>query len=169
MSDNQVVEAVLGAEGEKRELRRWLLLFVVWLGVIGPLYSLALNGFFAMRWQAMYPEAASYYASWNFWWFVAARECWRMVAALLMTVRRSASAVWFAILILWLTGPALVTGTWLQSGSVIMPGALIRSSAIAAAATLYLLRSPQVRSVYAFHLPNLDAVAALLGRKQTQY
>src|SRR5438270_86270 len=56
--------------------------------------------------------------------------------------------VWFDILILWLSGPALVTGTWLLFGHIVMPGALIRSSAIAAAATLYLARSRQVQTIY---------------------
>jgi hypothetical protein len=133
-----------------RELRGWLLLFVLWLGAIGPLYSLALNGFFAARWSAMYPAAAGYYASWSFWWFIAAREGSRMLAAAVLAVRRSPGAVWFAVLALWLSGPMLVTGAWLMSGHVIMPSALLRSTAIAAAATLYLLRSTRVRTVYRF-------------------
>jgi hypothetical protein len=146
MNGHEIVDA---PAPDKRELSGWLLLFVLWLGVIGPIYSLALNGFFAMRWQAMYPQGAGYYGSWHFWWFIAAREASRMMAAVMMLTKRSADAVWFAILILWLTGPALVTGTWLLSGQVIMPSALVRSGAIAAAATLYLLRSAQVRRVYA--------------------
>ena len=152
---NENAEERVSTVGGKRELRGWLLLFVAWLGVIGPIYSVALNGFFAMRWSSMYPGAGSYYASWHFWWFVAAREASRVVAALVMTARRSADAVWFAILILWSSGPALVTGTWLLSSTIIMPGALVRSSAVAAAATLYLLRSRQVRRVYRIQRPSL--------------
>lgn len=150
MIDTQMTEAMPKIGDGKYELRGWLFLFVLWLGVIGPIYSLALNGFFAMRWRAMYPEAGSYYASWSFWWFVAARESSRMLAATVLLARRSANAVWFTIVVLWLSGPALVTGTWLLTGTMVMPGALVRSTAIAAAATLYLLRSEQVRSTYGF-------------------
>ena len=143
----------VGCEAEKRQLSGWLLLFVVWLGAIGPIYSLLLNGFFVMRWQSMYPEAASYYHSWHFWWFIAARVASRIAAALVMVTRRTADAVWFAILTLWFTGPGLVTATWLLSGPVIIPSALARSGAIAVAAILYLLRSGQVRTVYAMQAP----------------
>lgn len=153
MADTEIVEVPTDVAKEQRELRGWLLLFVAWLGVIGPLYSLGLNGFFALRWKTIYPEATSYYASWSFWWFVAAREASRMVAAIVMVARRSADAIWFAILMLWLSGPVLVTVAWLQFGTVVMPGAFIRSGAIAAAATLYLLRSKHVRTVYGFEGP----------------
>jgi hypothetical protein len=150
MIDTQMTEAMPEIGDGKYVLPGWLFLFVLWLGVIGPIYSLGLNGFFAMRWRTMYPEAGSYYVSWSFWWFVAARECSRMLAATVLLARRSTSAVWFTIVVLWLSGPALVTGAWLLSGAVVMPGALVRSTAIAAAATLYLLRSEQVRSTYGF-------------------
>jgi hypothetical protein len=140
-------------------LRGLLLLFVIWLGIVGPIYSLALNGYFAFRWGAMYPGAVSYYWSWHFWWFIAARELTRIVAAAGMLVRRSADAVWFAILMLWLSGPALVMGTWLLFGDIVMPGALIRSTAIAAAATLYLARSKQVRTIYRLKAAKLRALA----------
>lgn len=167
MNTNEIVEPSVGVEAGKRELSGWLLLFVVWLGVIGPVYSLLLNGFFVIRWQSMYPEAASYYTSWHFWWFIAAREAGRISAAMLMTIRRSADAVWSAILLLWFTGPGLVTGAWLLSDPVIMPSALVRSSAIAAAATLYLLRSAQVRTVYAMHAANRTVFAPVMGRHPT--
>ncbi|GAA3890113.1 hypothetical protein GCM10022276_06440 [Sphingomonas limnosediminicola] len=147
MTDAQTSEAPRDASEGSPALKGSLLLFIVWLGLVGPVYSVALNGFFAVRWAAMYPEAGSYYVTWHFWWFVAAREASRIIAALAL-VRRSAAAVWFTILVLWVSGPALVTGTWLLSGPVIMPGALVRSTAIAAAATLYLLRSGRVRTVY---------------------
>lgn len=148
MAVDDIAEPTVDTQDEKRALRGWPLLFVVWLGVIGPIYSLALNGFFTMRWGAMYPGAVSYYASWHFWWFVAAREFSRMLAAVTMLVRRSARAVWFAMLVLWLSGPTLVAGTWLLFGNIVMPAALIRSTAVAAAATLYLMRSAEVRAIY---------------------
>ena len=163
---DEMVEAPAERIEGERELRGWLLLFVIWLGIIGPIYSAGLNGYFALRWQAMYPEAASYYASWTFWWFVAAREASRMVAAIVMVARRSADAIFFAILTLWLSGPALVAGAWLLFGTVVMPGALIRSGAIAAAATLYLLRSKQVRTVYGFEAPPYDDAASAMKREQ---
>jgi hypothetical protein len=166
MIDCEIIEAPANGTRAQRELHGWLLLFVTWLGVIGPIYSVGLNGFFALRWQAMYPEATSYFTSWDFWWFIAAREVSRMVAAIVMVARRSAEAVWFAILVLWFSGPVLVTGAWLQFGTVVMPAALVRSGAIAAAATLYLLRSRQVRTVYRFKTPRLDADACAIGREQ---
>lgn len=153
----QTVQTPHGADSGG-EIGGWLLLFILWLGVIGPLYSLGLNGFFVMRWRAMYPEAAGYYVSWNFWCFIAAREGSRMLAATVMVARRSADAVWFAVFVMWLSGPVLVTGTWLLSETVIMPSALVRSTAIAAAATIYLLRSERVRAIYRFSLaPDLPA------------
>ena len=148
MNNHAMVEPTTGHLEDERALRGLLLVFVIWLGIAGPIYSLALNGYFAIRWGAMYPGAVSYYWSWHFWWFIAARELTRMVAAVGMLVRRAADAVWFAIFIVWSSGPALVTGTWLLFGDIVMPGALIRSSAIAAAATLYLARSKQVRTIY---------------------
>jgi hypothetical protein len=148
MDPDDIVATFVDARDEKRALRGLPLLFVVWLGFIGPIFSLVLNGFFTMRWGTMYPAAVSYYASWHFWWFIAARELSRMLAAATMFVRRSADAVWFAILVLWLSGPTLVTVTWLLFGNIVMPAALVRSTAIAAAATLYLTRSGRVRAIY---------------------
>jgi hypothetical protein len=167
MIDAQTAEALPDTAESKHELRGSLFLFVLWLGVIGPIYSFGLNGFFAMRWTTMYPAAGSYYASWDFWAFVAAREVSRVLAAIVMMVRRSADAVWFAILVLWLSGPALVTGAWLLSGAVIVPGALVRSSAVAAAATIYLLRSRHVRAVYAIQAPGLGAAVSAIRLKLT--
>lgn len=81
-----------------------------------------------------------------------------MLAATVMVARRSADAVWFAVFVMWLSGPVLVTGTWLLSETVIMPSALVRSTAIAAASTIYLLRSERVRAIYRFSLaPDLPA------------
>jgi hypothetical protein len=166
MNGTEIIEEPVDMERGEPALSGWLLLFVVWLGLVGPLYSLALNGYFVMQWQRIYPEAGAYYGSWHFWWFIAAREAFRIGAALAMTIRRSADAVWFAILVLWFTGPCLATATWLLSGPVIMPSALVRSSAIAAAATLFLLRSRQVRAVYAMQ-PKLRMLGLAIGPDQT--
>jgi len=160
MINRDIVEAPAdGVEGP-RQLRGWLMLFVAWLGLIGPIYSVGLNGFFALRWQAMNPETTSYFTSWSFWWFIVAREGARMIAATVMVVRRSADAIWFAILMLWLSGPLLVTVAWVLDGTIVMPSALVRSGAIAAAATLYLLRSRQVRAVYRFEALKPDTAAS---------
>ena len=156
MECDETVEPGMGDQESKRELRGWPLLFVLWLGVVGPIYSLALNGFFAVRWGAMYPGGAYYYASWHFWWFIAARELSRIAAATTMLFWRSTYSVWIAISVLWLSGPTLVTATWLMAGYVAMPGALIRSTAIAAAATIYLTRSRQIRTIYRSEAPDLD-------------
>lgn len=166
MNIDEIVEGSAEPTEKNRELRGWLLLFVVWLGLLGPIYSVGLNGSFALRWQTMYPESASYFASWTFWCFVVARETSRMVAAIVMVARRSVDAIWFAILTLWLSGPALVTVAWLLFGTVVMPGAFISSGAIAAAATVYLLRSTQVRNVYGFKAPVFGVATSAMEREQ---
>ena len=157
MECNEIVEPDMSDDERKRELRGWPLLFVLWLGIFGPIYSLALNGFFAVRWGAMYPGSATYYASWHYWWFIAARELSRITAAVSMLFWRSTYSVWVAIAVLWLSGPTLVATTWLMASYVIMPGALIRSTAIAAAATIYLTRSRQIRTIYRREAPDLDS------------
>lgn len=150
VTEHDGIKPPLGRLTAQRKLGGGLLLFVAWLGVIGPVFSIGLNGFFALRWEAMYPEAASYYRSWSFWWFISVREGARIIAAIVLVSRRSADAVWFTILVLWLSGPVLVTLTWMLSHRIVMPSALVRSGTIAAAASLYLLRSRQVRTVYGF-------------------
>ena len=125
-------------------MRGWLLLIVLWLGVIDPLYSLALNGFFATRWEAMGREVDA-----TFWGPILAREIARIVAALLLWFRRDQFAIWVVLSIVWLSGPAFVVATWTTQ---VMPDALIRSTAVALAITGYLLRSERVRATYNFRI-----------------
>jgi hypothetical protein len=141
-------ESIAPTEAVRPGIRGGLLLLVLWLGLIDPLYSLVLNGFMAMRWQQAYPEHAAYYVSWDFWWFITLRAGLRFVAALILLLRRRPDAFWFVVAILWLSGPLLVFVSWLTFDNQVMPWALIRSTAVAAAATLYLLRSARVRVTY---------------------
>ena len=129
-------------------IRGGLLLLVLWLGVLDPVYSVALNGFMAVRWQQMYPQFAGYYVSWHFWSFIVLREGMRIATAALLFLRRSPDAVWFTLAIVWLSGPLLVFGSWIVFGNQVMPWALLRSTAVAIAVTAYLIRSDRVRITY---------------------
>jgi hypothetical protein len=144
----------------KPGVRGGLLLLVLWLGIIDPIYSMALNGFVAVRWQQAYPQFAAYYASWGFWGFIVLREGMRIMAALVLLLRRRPDAVWFTLAIVWLSGPLLVLGSWMMFGDQVMPGALIRSMAVAIAATIYLLRSERVRNTYGFGETNAETRSA---------
>lgn len=141
-------EAIISGTEVRPGIRGGLLLLVLWLGVIDPLYSLALNGFMAMRWQQAYPLHAAYYASLDFWWFIILRAAMRAIAAIALLLRRQPDAVWITFAILWLSGPLLVLGSSTIFGNQVMPWALIRSTAVAAAASLYLIRSDRVRVTY---------------------
>lgn len=140
-------DAVPNTEGgvPKSGVRGWLLLLVLWLGVIDPLYSLALNGLFAARWEALGREPDI-----TFWGPILAREAVRILAALfLLGLRRDPIAVWIALAIIWLSGPILVLATWTTQ---VMPEALIRSTAVALVVTGYLYRSERVRATYNFRI-----------------
>jgi hypothetical protein len=138
-----VKDAVPNAEGvPKSGVRGWLLLLVLWLGVIDPLYSLALNGFFAGRWEALGREPDV-----TFWGPILARETARILAALLLWLRRDSHSVWIALAIVWLSGPIFVLATWTTQ---VMPDAFIRSTAVALLVTGYLFRSERVRATYNF-------------------
>ena len=132
----------------KPGVRGGLLLLVLWLGIVDPIYSFALNGFVAARWQQAYPQSAGYYGSWHFWSFIVIREGMRIAAAAVLLLRRSPDAVWVALAIVWLSGPLLVLASWMMFGDQVMPWALIRSTAVAMAVTVYLMRSDRVRATY---------------------
>jgi hypothetical protein len=72
----------------------------------------------------------------------------RIAAAAVLFLRRSPNAVWFTLAIVWLSGPLLVFGSWMMLGNQVMPWALIRSTAVAVAVTVYLIRSDRVRITY---------------------
>ena len=138
-------DAVPNTEGvPKSGVRGLLLLLVLWLGVIDPLYSLALNGFFAARWKALGQEPDV-----TFWGPILAREAARILAALFLWLRRDPIAVWIALAIVWLSGPVLVLATWTTQ---VMPDAFIRSTAVALVVTGYLFRSERVRATYNFRI-----------------
>ena len=125
-------------------VRGWLLVIVLWLGVIDPLYSLALNGFFAARWEAYGREIDV-----TFWAPILAREAARILAALVLWLRRDSLAIWIVLVIVWLSGPAFVLATWTTQ---VVPDALVRSTAVALALSGYLLRSERVRATYNFRI-----------------
>jgi hypothetical protein len=77
----------------------------------------------------------------------------RISAALALLIGRRSGVVWYALAILLLSGPFYVLGSWLLFRNQVMPWALIRSAAVAAAWVLYLLRSERVRATYDFGGP----------------
>jgi hypothetical protein len=131
-------------------VRGGLLLLVLWFGVVDPIYSIALNGFVAWHWQQSFPSIEIPVT--NLVAYVGVRAILRFAAALALIQSRRSGAVWFALAILWLSGPAYVVGSWALFNNQLMPWALIRSSAVAAACTLYLFRSERVKLTYGFDI-----------------
>jgi uncharacterized membrane protein YciS (DUF1049 family) len=123
-------------------IRGGLLLLVLWLGVVDPLYSAGLN---------MYVAAQSHPANLD-WTYILVRAAMRISAALALLFVRRAVAVWFALAVLWLSGPFYVLVNWALFDNQVMPFALIRSTGVAAACTWYLLRSERVKATYGFEL-----------------
>ena len=123
-------------------IRGGLLLLTLWLGVVDPLYSAGLN---------MYVAAQTHTANLD-WTYILVRAAMRISAALALLFVRRPVAVWFALAVLWLSGPIYVLVNWALFDNQVMPFALIRSAAVAAACTWYLLRSERVKATYGFEL-----------------
>ena len=99
----------------------------------------------------MYVAAQTHPANLD-WTYIVVRAAMRISAALALLFVRRPVAVWFALAVLWLSGPIYVLVNWALFDNQVMPFALIRSIAVAAACTWYLLRSERVKATYGFEL-----------------
>jgi hypothetical protein len=135
-------------------IRGWLLAFMLWFGVISPLWSAGFS-VFALYWLERWnPNDAALMREENWDVLLLAvsflRAGMRVAAAALMYFRRKAYSVWFALLVLWLSGPLLILGTWAWiEGEIDVPG-FVRSVLIALAWSLFLLFSQRVKAIYGF-------------------
>jgi hypothetical protein len=135
-------------------VRGWLSAFLVWLGVISPLWTIGLSAVVVLRLNQANPGDAAimHDMGWDvlLWVVTILRAGTRIVAAALMYFRRVPASVWVALATLWFSGPALIIGPWLLlHGEMNVPG-LVRSAAIALAWTIFLLVSRRVKSTYGF-------------------
>jgi hypothetical protein len=138
----------------KAGIRGWLLAFVVWLGIVSPVWTLGLSILIMLRLQQANPGDAALMQSmgWDtlLWLVTILRACSRVAVGLLMYFRRTAGSVWTALAVLWLSGPLLIVGPWaVLGGEINIPG-LVRSAAIALAWSIFLLVSRRVKVTYGF-------------------
>jgi hypothetical protein len=137
---DKVRSAPHASNGVQPGIRGGLLLIVLWLGVIDPLYSAGLNIYVAEQTQRTDLD----------WSYILVRAFMRVSAAIALLFFRRPSAVWFALILIWVSGPIYVLVNWLLYDNQVMPLALIRSSAVALACTWYFLRSKRVKATYGF-------------------
>lgn len=135
-------------------IRGWLLAFIVWLGIVAPLWTVGLSIVLVLRLQQANPSDAAemHELGWDLllWIVTILRAGLRIAAALLMWFRRTSASVWFALAALWISGPLLILGLWaIVRGEINVPG-LIRSAVIALAWSFFLLVSRQVKITYGF-------------------
>ena len=145
MKKNAAPNAAEASAKVQPGIRGALLVIVLWLGVIDPIYSTALN---------LYVAAQAQHSNFD-WTYIVLRAAMRICAATAFICSRKATAVWFALIIIWFSGPAYVLGNWAIYDNQIMPTAMIRSTAIAVACTLYLIRSKRVEATYGFRMNQL--------------
>ena len=149
---SETVEAQQLAPG----IRGWLLVFVLWLGILSPIFLIGFNFVIMRRLEQMNPDDAALMRELNWdtllWAVTLIREGMHIAAALALYFRRNSTAIWFALGILWLSGPLLILGTWVAvEGEYNVPG-LVRSALVAGCWTLYLLLSRRVKVTYNFRV-----------------
>jgi hypothetical protein len=133
-------------------IRGWLLVFVIWLGVVSPLWTVGLSAVLMWRLEQVNPTDAALMRDigWDvlLWVVTILRAAMRIIAALAMYFRRMQSSVWLALAMLWLSGPLLILGPWIiRAGEVHVPG-LVRSGVIALAWSVFLFVSLRVKLTY---------------------
>ena len=135
--------------------RGWLLVFVLWLGVINPVFWIGFNFFIFDRMEDVNPGDAELMQilGWDvlIWVVTIIREGMRIASALALYFYRRPISVWIAFAVLWLSGPLLILCTWvIVGGSEYNVAALVRSALWALGWSLYLFMSQRVRITYAF-------------------
>ena len=146
------------AETQRLEsgVRGWLLAFILWLGILSPVFWIGFNFVIMRRLEQANPDDAVLMREmgWDvlLWVLTLAPEGMRVAAALMLYFLRQPISVWFALCVLWLSGPLLILGTWAAvEGEHNVPG-LVRSALVAGCWTLYLLLSRRVKATYNFRV-----------------
>ena len=149
-SDTSVLEQL------RPGIRGWLLFFILWLGVLSPVFWIGFNIVIMRRMEQMNPDDAVLMRAMNWdvllWVVTLIREAMHIAAALMLYFRRNSTSVWFAIAILWLAGPFLILGTWAAVQGELNVAGLVRSALIAFVWTLYLFLSRRVKATYKFRV-----------------
>ncbi len=133
----------------------WLLVFVLWLGVINPVFWIGFNFVVFDRLEKMNPGDAELMREmgWDtlLWAVTIIREGMRIAAVLILYYYRRSVSVWIAFAVLWLAGPLLILGTWgaIEASEYSVAG-LVRSALWAAGWSLFLFMSQRVRLTYHF-------------------
>jgi len=139
----------------KPGIQGWLLVFVLWLGVLNPVFWIGFNFVAFERMEDVNPGDAELMREmgWDvlLWVVTLIREGMRIAAALILYFYRRPVSVWIAFAVLWLAGPLLILGTWgVVGGSEYNVAGLVRSALWALAWSLFLFMSQRVRLTYAF-------------------
>ena len=128
-------------------IKGWLLAFLLWIGIVSPLFNLGLGVWFAINVdQTDVPAGLGLV----FWLVMILRVGSRVAAALTMYFRRIPSSVWVSLGVLWFSGPILILASWTTVGGEINIGGFVRSTLIALAWTLFLIRSQRVKLTYRY-------------------
>jgi hypothetical protein len=148
--------ATSGTQQVEPGIRGWLLVFILWLGVLSPVFWIGFNIVAMRRLEQANPDDAVLMREMNWdvllWAVTLIREGLHIAAALMLYVRRTSTAVWFALAILWLSGPLLILGTWAVVDGEDHWRGLARSALVAGCWTLYLLMSGRVKATYNFRV-----------------
>ena len=135
-------------------IRGWLLAFVIWIGILSPLWTLGLSSFMVYWLERWNPSDAQLMRDmgWDVLLLIVTlvRAGLRIVAGLLMYLRRTSASVWIALAVLWISGPLLILGTWAMIEGEISVAGLVRSAIIALAWSLFLFMSLRVKLTYNF-------------------
>jgi hypothetical protein len=139
-------------------IRGWLLAFVLWMGIINPVFWIGFTLIILNRMEAANPGDAELMreAGWDvlMWVVTIFREAIRVAAALMLYFYRKPVSVWIALVALWLAGPLLILTTWVvMEGSEFNIAGLVRSALWAVGWSLFLLMSERVRLTYGFRCP----------------
>ena len=135
----------------------WLLLLCLWLGLVSPIWGIALLWMLTGRMDSVNPNEAELFRASGMatfvWSVTAVRETLRIGAAALLYFRRRPSTVWIVTALIWLSGPVLIPASAaIHWPAEISSAGLGRSALVALAASLYLLLSRRVRNTYGFRL-----------------
>ena len=144
------------AERSPRRIGGWLLLLIEWLGVIDPIWTVALNGWYVSKVSGIpFGPALFGPGSWDYWSYFALREGLRISAAFALLFVRRPAAVWYTLLVLWIAGPVMTATAagWSALGTEFILGALTRSGPVAILWSGYLLASKRVKATYDFEGP----------------
>lgn len=135
-------------------IRGGLLAFVIWIGIVSPVWTLVFSIFMVFWLERGNPGDAELMRDlgWDvlLWVVTIVRTGLRVAAGLFMYLRRTSTSVWISLAVLWISGPLLILGTWAVVEGEISVAGLVRSAIIALAWTLFLIMSRRVKITYNF-------------------